>query len=588
MTVMIEPTIMFDMDYESDNGDFDSYEENEETDYDDDSVTCDDEYDSIYQTEESELLSIYNRPHIVRAPKPIQLAADESCFETLHEMQQYYSQLLREQQQELDEMVEKIVLGAKKQLKLKELERENSLLKKEEKKEEKKEDKQKSTKRQQNNQWFANRCRSRRRRGLVIPTKEVVKARRANRRREVKERKRKEETERAIEFASRGVITPTSNVVKLKLEEDEQPQDDDEQPQEDDEQQQEDDECQRILKTQQERQKIREVEESRIKATQAEMNMIKYEEWQKRKCDEQEKQKDINELLAFIEPVYLNIAQTERKTVTKPAFLPKQEEGWEIVGKKEHRKPVIKPVVNHVVKPVVNHVVKPVAKPVVNHVVKPVAKPIVKPVVKVMEEQLTNFQRGEEIRDHALKMLADEEQIRLRKKCTKMCNSVVRNEPCKHGVNCRFAHSVDELTISECFFGSNCRFVDKYNGIYKNIGHRVCKHIHPKESEDNFYKRTGLQDPRVKTPVAQPVRQQPVRQQPVRQPVWTQPETQPETQPVNLSNKVQNTPHKSEVKSLSNATDDEEIVLRVPKELAIQAMELAIKSGNKRIRVEII
>jgi hypothetical protein len=50
---------------------------------------------------------------------------------------------------------------------------------------------------------------------------------------------------------------------------------------------------------------------------------------------------------------------------------------------------------------------------------------------------------------------------------TRMCTTVDKNENCRHGENCRFAHSLDELKISNCLFEQRCRFVRMSSKSYK-------------------------------------------------------------------------------------------------------------------------
>jgi hypothetical protein len=88
-------------------------------------------------------------------------------------------------------------------------------------------------------------------------------------------------------------------------------------------------------------------------------------------------------------------------------------------------------------------------------------------------------------------------------KCTQMCSSVEARTLCPHGERCRFAHSLDQLKKSVCLFGEGCYFVNiSKSGVFynkkasggKNKGAhaKICRRIHPGESEDNFYTRVGL------------------------------------------------------------------------------------------------
>lgn len=75
---------------------------------------------------------------------------------------------------------------------------------------------------------------------------------------------------------------------------------------------------------------------------------------------------------------------------------------------------------------------------------------------------------------------------------TKMCDSVSSGNPCRHGENCRYAHSVNELNILECQHGENCLFVCNKKGTFYNSQGKFCKFIHPCESRENYFARNGI------------------------------------------------------------------------------------------------
>ena len=76
---------------------------------------------------------------------------------------------------------------------------------------------------------------------------------------------------------------------------------------------------------------------------------------------------------------------------------------------------------------------------------------------------------------------------------TRMCFSVASGDKCPHGETCRFAHSKSELVLAKCFFGDRCQFVrNGRNGKWYNCGGKKCKHIHPDESRENFMNRMGF------------------------------------------------------------------------------------------------
>ncbi len=83
---------------------------------------------------------------------------------------------------------------------------------------------------------------------------------------------------------------------------------------------------------------------------------------------------------------------------------------------------------------------------------------------------------------------------------TKLCNSLQTGVPCPHGDKCRFAHSQEQLRLTDCVFGEECRFVKCREGtdLYFNnkprpgMAQKVCQHLHPGETRDGYMKRTGI------------------------------------------------------------------------------------------------
>ena len=224
-------------------------------------------------------------------------------------------------------------------------------------------------------------------------------------------------------------------------------------------------------------------------------------------------------------------------------------------------------------------------------------------------------------RSSAYEILADKEKLASSLAKSKMCSSVGKNEQCHHGENCRFAHSLDELKISDCLFEQRCRFVRMSNGKLVNNGEKVCSHKHPHETKETFMSRTGLDrykcaqltvERKTQETVAQvdqPFCQQPHNplafwqpppqvsvwhsSTPIPQPTvdqqlssqlsfWPPPPPPPLPQPiVHQTNTV---PEKMN----DETTSDQILVIRVPKELANQALEIAMKSGKTRIQIEVV
>ena len=209
----------------------------------------------------------------------------------------------------------------------------------------------------------------------------------------------------------------------------------------------------------------------------------------------------------------------------------------------------------------------------------------------------------------AYELLANKEKLETALVKTRMCNSVDMKEVCKHGDKCRFAHNLDELKISTCLFEDKCRFVKICNGKLQNDGFKICNHKHPQESTEDFISRVGLdkynkQNNRKESflPPTQPrpqfVPPPPVHPQfvPPTQPQFVPPPTQPQffTQPQFVpppptQPQIVSPPTQNQNDSTSTQTSTEQVlIIRVPKELASQALEIAMKSGRTHIQVEII
>ena len=100
----------------------------------------------------------------------------------------------------------------------------------------------------------------------------------------------------------------------------------------------------------------------------------------------------------------------------------------------------------------------------------------------------------DKIRGDAFVVLTDDKKMRDKLSLTKMCNSVGSGKPCRHS-NCRFAHDVKELKIGECFFGEKCNHVCLRNGKYENLRNKNCMNMHPNETEYDFNLRTQTKRP---------------------------------------------------------------------------------------------
>jgi len=160
--------------------------------------------------------------------------------------------------------------------------------------------------------------------------------------------------------------------------------------------------------------------------------------------------------------------------------------------------------------------------------------------------------------------------------CTQMCRSVGTNEPCRHGNNCRFAHDTSELFFLYCSCGLSCRNVDRQSsGVYKNKAGKTCNHMHPGETKASVCNRVGIKTEKI---ISMPTASL--------KPIKThQSSDQDKTKTVCRS---VGTDEPCRHGSNCRFSHEEEIVIRVPKDLALQAMEIAMKSGKTNIRIEIV
>jgi hypothetical protein len=84
--------------------------------------------------------------------------------------------------------------------------------------------------------------------------------------------------------------------------------------------------------------------------------------------------------------------------------------------------------------------------------------------------------------------VSNEEKTQLfgkfKNKKTRMCNNLFNPLGCPYGSECHYAHSREELIVTECAYGDDCIFMCDYNNSNK-----VCYFIHPKENMDEYYTR---------------------------------------------------------------------------------------------------
>ena len=209
------------------------------------------------------------------------------------------------------------------------------------------------------------------------------------------------------------------------------------------------------------------------------------------------------------------------------------------------------------------------------------------------EDLRSHDMERERKRTEAYALLADREKLGEKLTKTRMCNSLTTGQPCSHGDKCRFAHSLSELKISECTFADDCRFIRVWNRKLINNGDKICNHKHPQESVDAFIARVGLDRYNNRTQPTVNFAQPPPPMQPAvdfaqppppRQPAadFAQPPP-PRQQAVEVAQ-----PPPPRQPTVDAKSPDQVLIIRVPKELAAQALEIAMRSGKSSIQIEII
>ena len=109
---------------------------------------------------------------------------------------------------------------------------------------------------------------------------------------------------------------------------------------------------------------------------------------------------------------------------------------------------------------------------------------------KVLVEQSESPNKSLE-RSDVFDILSNKFKIQDELKFTKLCKYFKDKQDCPHQKSCRFAHSIDQLRISNCLFNDKCRLVKHSDGYLVNISKtKICEHLHEgKETLENYYKR---------------------------------------------------------------------------------------------------
>jgi len=239
------------------------------------------------------------------------------------------------------------------------------------------------------------------------------------------------------------------------------------------------------------------------------------------------------------------------------------------------------------------------------------------------ESKSGRYRKNGHNRDAAFDILSNKTQLEKRLMNTSMCTNYLRNRTCRHGSNCRYAHSIDELRMYDCLFGKNCKHVSYQGNNIVDNGGKKCKHRHPEETREMFFKRTGL-DKYVKSktivpttpthtkplasgftrPTAGPVTKSLSKTfpEPFAKPVpltvnrWTGSSTSsnsltPPTlsrtpSPKLFQSSPQSPPplHLHQHSPLQNT----EVLIKVPLSMAMSSLEIALREGKRNITLELV
>ena len=165
-------------------------------------------------------------------------------------------------------------------------------------------------------------------------------------------------------------------------------------------------------------------------------------------------------------------------------------------------------------------------------------------------------------------------------KFTRPCNSLSKGEKCDKGLECTYAHSIGQLKLAKCHFGINCKNIVSGSDCIENANYgKVCTFIHePIETPKMYCNRVyGFNDDVVvkkseyiaKSVVKPSIEKLNVSVKPIKE-IITKEIIDKET--VSTSNVL---------------SSEDKIVIDVPKDMAMQMLEMLVKSGKTNIELRI-
>lgn len=183
-------------------------------------------------------------------------------------------------------------------------------------------------------------------------------------------------------------------------------------------------------------------------------------------------------------------------------------------------------------------------------------------------------------------------------KFTRPCNSLIKGEKCEKGLDCTYAHSTGQLKLTKCHFGSNCKNVISGSDCVENANTgKVCSFLHePVETVNMYCKRVyGFDDAKPHEVVKSEV--VPTAPKIVSKTFNTFKTLNANAKPfkeimADESKERESKNIKTDVTIPSSVTSsvassDDKIVVDVPKDMAMQMLEMLVKSGKTNIELRI-
>lgn len=177
---------------------------------------------------------------------------------------------------------------------------------------------------------------------------------------------------------------------------------------------------------------------------------------------------------------------------------------------------------------------------------------------------------------------------------TKMCKSVEEGRRCANGESCRFAHTIEQLTIKDCIFRDKCTFVchqemeDALIYTNNNTKQKICQFLHPREALENYLSRTNTGKPSMpsllrgstKSSVQSPMTHTKASENGSWTRIVRKVVKHPNLHIIDLGNESSD--------SICENSENRDNVIRVPRHVVESAFRTIFESGKTGIRLEIV